>query len=127
MSTPEAENGKKWGITVVSLAEENIGSLICNWKSCIFCCSSSNKTRGIRSSVPHLPFFSTMANITLANKYQPYSKLNTFLFLRHIEKYDIKLQTMPMPLSSLIQSLQSLKVVTVFFPQRKEESYKQTY
>lgn len=47
MSTPKAENSKKWGITALSIAGEKIRSLICDWKSHFFFCSSSNKTRGI--------------------------------------------------------------------------------
>ena len=115
--------GKKWGVTTFSLAEEKIGSLACNWKSHIFsCCSSSNKTRGIASSVPRFSLLSTMANTTLLNKYQPYSKLNPILFLRHLEKYDIKLQTMPMPLSSLSSSPSSPEDGNCVFSQRKEAS-----
>ena len=63
-----------------------------------------------------------MANTALVNKYQPYSKLNPFLFLRHFEKYDIKLQTMPVPLSSLSSSPSSPEGGNYVFSQQKEVS-----
>lgn len=86
MSTPEAKKVQKWVITMLSLAEE-IGSLICNCKTHNFsCCFSANKTRGIRFSMKHLPLLFIIANTVLVNKYQPYSKLNPVLFLRHFEK-----------------------------------------
>lgn len=51
----------------------------------IFLCSS-NKTRGIRSSMKCFSLLLIITNTVLVNKYQPYSKLNPVLFLRHFEK-----------------------------------------
>lgn len=85
MSTPEAKKVEKWGVTMLSLAEE-IGFLICNWKTHNFSCFSSNKTRGIRSSMKCFSLLLIIANTVLVNKYQPYSKLNPVLFLRRFEK-----------------------------------------
>lgn len=114
---PQRQKMAKPSITTLSLVEDKIVPLICNWKSHIFsCCSSSNNTRETRSSMPCFPLLSVMTNTTLVNKYQPYSKLNPFLFLRHLEQYNIKLQTMPVPLSSLSSNSEGGNCG--FFPQR---------
>lgn len=74
-----------------------------NWKTHILCCCSSNKSR-TRSYMPCFPLLPTVVVTTLVNEHWPDSKLSPSLLVRHLERGDTKLQTMPMPLSSLSSS-----------------------